>query len=179
MDEQKIDRQVNGAWVDMFGYKVPGEEGARWSRLINTHLAQQALSEPRFIPLATVPMQDGVLAAEVLREAHGAGFKGAMIGTQPKGVGGVLDDPALNPVWEAADACGAVICIHPVFESGDNRVQTIVQKNVVREVKRLGAWRGRPTAYRLPPSSDDGLKSVVIVQAGRGGRVLGVGQPRS
>mgnify|MGYP001556485877 FL=1 len=66
-----------------------------------------------------------------------------------------------------------------VVKSGDNRGQTIVQKNVVREVKRLGAWRGRPTAYRLPPSSDDGLKSVVIVQAGRGGRVLGVGQPRS
>ena len=42
MDEQKIDRQVNGAWVDMFGYEVPAEEGARWSRLINTHLAQQA-----------------------------------------------------------------------------------------------------------------------------------------
>jgi hypothetical protein len=65
-----------------------------------------------------------------------------------------------------------------VVKSGDNRGQTIVQKNVVREVKRLGAWRGRPTAYRLPPVSDDGLKSVVILQAGRGGRVLSVGQPK-
>jgi aminocarboxymuconate-semialdehyde decarboxylase len=134
MDEQKIDRQVNGAWVDMFGYEVPGEEGARWSRLINTHLAQQARSEPRFIPLATVPMQDGALAAAVLREAHGAGFKGAMIGTQPKGVGGVLDDPALNPFWEAADACGAVIFIHPVFESGDNRVHDYGMANAVGRI---------------------------------------------
>jgi hypothetical protein len=64
-------------------------------------------------------------------------------------------------------------------KSGDNRGQTIEHKNVVREVKRLGAWRGRPTAFRLPATSDEGLKTVVIVQAGRGGRVIGVGQPKS
>ena len=64
-------------------------------------------------------------------------------------------------------------------KSGDNRGQTIAHKNVVREIKRLGAWRGRPVAYRLPASSDDGLKSVVILQAGRGGRVLAVGEPRT
>src|SRR6185369_8675575 len=62
-------------------------------------------------------------------------------------------------------------------KSGDNRGQTIEHKNVVREVKRLGAWRGKPMAYRLPELTDDGLKSVIILQAGRGGRVLGVAQP--
>ncbi|MGH6911932.1 MAG: DUF1223 domain-containing protein [Phenylobacterium sp.] len=66
-----------------------------------------------------------------------------------------------------------------VVKSGDNRGQTIAHKNVVREVKRLGSWRGKPAAYRLPATSDDGLKSVVILQAGRGGRVLGVGQPKT
>jgi hypothetical protein len=64
-------------------------------------------------------------------------------------------------------------------KSGDNRGQTIEHKNVVREVKRLGAWRGRPIAFRMPEASDEGLKTVVIVQAGRGGRVIGVGQPKS
>jgi hypothetical protein len=63
--------------------------------------------------------------------------------------------------------------------SGDNRGQTIVHKNVVREVKRLGAWKGRPTAYRLPAADEDGLKTVVLVQARNGGRILAVGQPRS
>jgi hypothetical protein len=62
-------------------------------------------------------------------------------------------------------------------KSGDNRGQIIEHKNVVREVKRLGAWRGKPAAYRLPATTDDGLKSVVILQAGRGGRVLAVAQP--
>jgi hypothetical protein len=64
-----------------------------------------------------------------------------------------------------------------VVKSGDNRGETLLHKNVVREVKRLGAWRGRPTAYRLTPP-EEGLKTVVLVQAARGGRILGVSQPR-
>ena len=38
-------------------------------------LAQTAMREPRFVPLATVPLQDGARAAEVLREAHAGGFR--------------------------------------------------------------------------------------------------------
>ena len=64
-------------------------------------------------------------------------------------------------------------------KSGDNKGQTIPHRNVVRDVARLGAWRGKPVAFRLPAASEDGLKAVVLVQAGHGGRVLGVGQPRS
>ncbi|MFC3071378.1 DUF1223 domain-containing protein [Phenylobacterium soli] len=64
-------------------------------------------------------------------------------------------------------------------KSGDNKGQTIVQKNVVREVKRLGAWKGRPVAFRLPKRTDEGLKTVVIVQAAKGGRILGVAQAKN
>jgi hypothetical protein len=64
-------------------------------------------------------------------------------------------------------------------KSGDNKGQTIVQKNVVREVKRLGAWRGRPVSFRLPAAPEDGLKTVILVQAAHGGRILGVGQARN
>ena len=66
-----------------------------------------------------------------------------------------------------------------VVKAGDNKGQTITHKNVVREAVRLGGWRGKPTAFRLPAPGEDGLKSVVILQAGAGGRVLGVGQPKS
>jgi hypothetical protein len=65
-----------------------------------------------------------------------------------------------------------------VVKSGDNKGQTIVQKNVVREVKRLGAWKGRPAAFRLPPAGDEGLKSVLLVQGPKGGRILAVGQAK-
>jgi hypothetical protein len=64
-------------------------------------------------------------------------------------------------------------------KSGDNKGQTVVQKNVVREIRRLGAWKGRPTRYRLPPPTEDGLRTVIVVQAAHGGRILGVAQRKS
>jgi aminocarboxymuconate-semialdehyde decarboxylase len=134
LDTNKIERQVVGGWLDMFGYEIPAEEGDRWSRLINAHLARTATDQPRFIPLATVPLQDGARAAEVLKDAHAQGFKGAMIGTQPKGKGGVLDDPSLLPFWQAANDLGSIIFIHPVFESGDDRVHDYGMANAVGRI---------------------------------------------
>jgi aminocarboxymuconate-semialdehyde decarboxylase len=134
LDTNKVDRQVVGGWLDMFAYEIPIEEGLRWSRLINTHLAKLAKEQPRFIPLATVPLQDGARAAEVLKEAHAQGFKGAMIGTQPKGRGGLLDDASLLPFWETADSLGSIIFIHPVFESGDDRVHDYGMANAVGRI---------------------------------------------
>lgn len=69
--------------------------------------------------------------------------------------------------------------VEVVVRAGDNRGETVVQRNVVRQIVRLGAWRGRPQAYRVPAAPDDGLKTAVIVQAPRGGRVIGVAQPKS
>ena len=63
-------------------------------------------------------------------------------------------------------------------KAGDNRGETVTQKNVVRQMKRLGLWRGKPTAFRLPAATDEGLKTVVVVQAPKGGRILGLGQPK-
>ncbi len=64
-------------------------------------------------------------------------------------------------------------------KSGDNKGQTIPEKNVVRELLRLGAWRGKPTAFRLPAASEEGLKTLVLVQVGHGGRVIGAGEPKA
>jgi hypothetical protein len=57
---------------------------------------------------------------------------------------------------------------------GENRGQTISHRNVVRELRRLGAWRGKPTAYRVPKAAEEGLETVLLVQAVNGGRILGV-----
>jgi len=122
MTAQKVDRQVVGGWVDMFGYELPAEEGDVWARLANDVLLDAAKAEPRFVPLATVPMQDGARAAAVLKTAVKMGFSGAMIGTLPRGVGSTLDHADLDPFWAAADETGAVIHIHPSFDAGDVRV---------------------------------------------------------
>jgi hypothetical protein len=55
---------------------------------------------------------------------------------------------------------------------GENRGQTIVERNVVRELIRLGGWNGRPRVYHAPAAQSDGLQTAVIVQGAHGGRVL-------
>ena len=122
MDQQHIDRQVVGGWVDMFGYELPPTEGEAWSRLINDALLAAAKAQPRFVPLAVVPLQAGARAAAVLKAAVAAGFPGAMISTLPRGIGSVLDAADLDPFWKAADETGALIHIHPSYDAGDSRV---------------------------------------------------------
>ena len=135
MDKQNIDMQVVGGWVDMFGYQMPVEEGIIWSKMINRHLKTFSdKSNSRFLSLATLPMQDGKAAAMVLDDAHKQGFKGVMIGTQPKGVGGVLDDPLLTPFWECADKNRSILFIHPMFDSGDPRVEDYGMNNAVGRI---------------------------------------------
>jgi hypothetical protein len=58
---------------------------------------------------------------------------------------------------------------------GENRGQTLAEKNVVRELVRLGPWTGKARTFTLPPAQDGkGLKSAVLVQSARGGKILGV-----
>jgi aminocarboxymuconate-semialdehyde decarboxylase len=134
MVKNGIDAQVVGGWVDMFGYELPAAEGAAWAGLINKHLAATAKAEPRFVPLATVPLQDGAAAAEGLRASIAAGFPGVMIGTLPRGVGSVLDAPDLAPFWQAAHDTGAVVHIHPSFDAGDVRVNDYGLANAVGRI---------------------------------------------
>ena len=134
MSERDIDHQVAGGWLDMFGYELPAEEGADWSRMINDHLLKACEKEPRLTPLASVPMQSGKRAAAVLNEALDAGFRGVMIAAQPKGEGGNLDDPDLDPFWEVASDRGAAVLIHPVFDTTDPRIR---EPDLVNAVARL------------------------------------------
>ncbi|MEX2617546.1 MAG: amidohydrolase family protein [Alphaproteobacteria bacterium] len=117
-----IDIQVTGGWLDGFGYELPPSEGAAWSRYLSESLLEATADAPFLAPLASVPLQDGDLAAQVLREVLAAGHRGIMIGTQPHGGSGNLDDPDLDPFWEAASELGAILYIHPMFGCGDPRL---------------------------------------------------------
>ncbi|MCB1739697.1 MAG: amidohydrolase [Gammaproteobacteria bacterium] len=131
MRDNGIDMQVCGGWLDAFGYELPPAEGADWSRFLNEQLLDAMTSSSFLAPLGSVPLQDGELAARVLEEALDAGMAGVMIGTQPHGSHGVLDDAALTPFWEAASALGAVIYIHPMFGCGDPRLNDYDMVNAV------------------------------------------------
>jgi aminocarboxymuconate-semialdehyde decarboxylase len=123
LSERGIDKQVVGGWLDMYGYDLPAEEGYEWSRFLNAHLLKATSEIPFLVPLATVPLQSGKLAAQALEEALDQGFHGAMIGTQPKGADGVLDDPDLEPFWEVASARKAALFVHPTFGARDDRLK--------------------------------------------------------
>ena len=122
LKKAQVDHQLVGGWTDVYGYDLPPEEGADWARFYNEHMAQDAAAMPALSALATVPLQDGALAAKVLEEALDAGFRGAMIATQPKGVGGNLDDKSLDPFWEIASARNAAIFLHPHYICSDDRL---------------------------------------------------------
>jgi aminocarboxymuconate-semialdehyde decarboxylase len=123
MDKNGIDHQLVGGWLDSFGYELPAKEGLAWSRFINDCMQEELESEQRFTPLATVPLQDGKLAAQVLEETIDKGFGGVMIGTLPKGHGGGnLDHPSLDPFWDTASKLGAAVYLHPMFVCGEPRL---------------------------------------------------------
>ena len=131
MGEQCIDTQINGGWLDSFGYELPAEEGAAWSRFMNEFLMSGTERHKPLIPLATIPLQNGKLAAKVLEEALNGGFKGVMIGTQPHGTSGNLDDPDLDPFWEAASSLNATLYLHPMFGCGDPRLLDYGMMNAI------------------------------------------------
>jgi len=58
------------------------------------------------------------------------------------------------------------------IKSGENKGKTVVVHNAVRELKRLGVWRGAPKTYPIPAAEDEGLKTLVLAQTPKGGRIL-------
>ena len=60
-----------------------------------------------------------------------------------------------------------------LVKKGENRGKTILAHNVVRQLARLGGWSGKPKVLRLPAAEQDGLRTVILVQASRGGPIIG------
>lgn len=108
-----IGLQVLSGWMDMVGYGLDPRHGQALSRLANEVMADLVGQHPeRLLGMATVPLQDGALAAEELRHATGRlGFRAVQIGTNVKGRN--LDDPDLEPFWAACQEGGVLVFIHP------------------------------------------------------------------
>lgn len=86
---------------------------ARKARQGNDDLAREIQKRPdRYSGFAHLPMQDPVAAANELERCMSElKFCGAMVNGHTNGQ--YLDDPALYPFWERAEALGAVIYLHP------------------------------------------------------------------
>jgi hypothetical protein len=64
------------------------------------------------------------------------------------------------------------------IKRGENRGRAMVYRNVVRELVRLGSWSGKRKSFALPAAATElanaDLKTVIVVQGTKGGRVLGL-----
>jgi aminocarboxymuconate-semialdehyde decarboxylase len=91
---------------------------ARLASLVNDEFAAVVRDKKgRFAALATLPLNDPAAAVrEFERASAQLGLPGAMLFSNVNGV--VLADPRFWPLYEAADAAGAVLHIHPTSPVG-------------------------------------------------------------
>jgi aminocarboxymuconate-semialdehyde decarboxylase len=114
MDRMGIEVQLLAGWIDLTGYDLPGRNGLSYARAQNDCLAEEAAQEPsRLRPVANLPLQDPAAAAKELdRAISELGVVGAQVATT---VGPEwIDRAGLDEVWEAAEALGALIILHPM-----------------------------------------------------------------
>jgi aminocarboxymuconate-semialdehyde decarboxylase len=113
MDANDVRMQLVCATVHTFFYDQEASLGTACAVLQNDQIAAVVDRHPdRFLGLATLPLQDPVAAADELKRAMGLRrLRGAQIGTNVNGRN--LDDPALEPVWAAANELNAFFLIHP------------------------------------------------------------------
>lgn len=122
MDAEGIDIQVLSPIPVTFAYHFSAQAVLELSQYQNDEIAQAIHVAPeRFIGLGTVPLQDPELAAkEVRRAVSELGLAGVEIGTVVEGKN--LDEPALEPFWQACEAAGAAIFVHPATVLAPERI---------------------------------------------------------
>lgn len=97
----------------MFSYDAPLQPALELIRFLNDHVAEAQSEHPRhLVSLGTLPMQDTTAAIEELRRCRESlGLPGVQIGSNINDTN--LDDPALLPIFEAAQDLDMAILVHP------------------------------------------------------------------
>lgn len=113
MDAMGVDVQVISPSPNQYYYWADRDLAAEVVRLQNESIAEQCATHPkRLAGLGTLALQHPDLACEQLEHAvRGLGLKGVEISTSVNGK--ELSDASLRPVWDKAQALGAVVFIHP------------------------------------------------------------------
>jgi len=115
LESKDLEGAVVSVSPTIFYYHVDAESGEAMSRAVNEGLAEMAAVSPeRLRWMATVPLQAPDRAVAVLGDAVAAGAVGVEVGTSA-GPDRRLDDPALEPFWDAAERHGLPVMLHPAY----------------------------------------------------------------
>ena len=114
MDAMGVDIQVlSSSLVQQCTYWAEPQESLRMERMLNERMAEVVAANPqRYIGLGGVPLHAPDLAAAELVRCM-TEFKLAGVGISTTARDMELGDRRLRPFWEAAEAHGAVVYIHP------------------------------------------------------------------
>jgi aminocarboxymuconate-semialdehyde decarboxylase len=114
MDAMGVDIQVlSSSLVQQCTYWAEPQESLQMERMLNERMAAVVAANPqRYIGLGGVPLHaPDLAAAELARCMTELELAGVGISTTARDM--ELGDPRLRPFWEAAEAHGAVVYIHP------------------------------------------------------------------
>ena len=119
-DEAGVDRVLLCPWVPLLYYDADPDEGLARARIQNDALTGLARAHPdRVSALGAVPLQDPEVAAGELQALMEDGvLKGVEVAASVHGV--FLGDDRFDPFWEAAEATGALVFIHPTTRGFDS-----------------------------------------------------------
>lgn len=130
MDRMGVDIQAVSPSPQQFYWAEP-PLGARLSRLQNEHIAAMVAERPgRLVGLGSVPLQDPAAAVTELEHlVSDLGLRGVQISTYV--AGREVGDPGFEPFWEAAEALGAVVFMHPLGFSHGERLREFYLNNAI------------------------------------------------
>lgn len=119
MDKHGIDLQAVSVSPRLFFYEMPAEAAVALCRSCNDEILQRCcMHSSRFLPVGGLPLQSPQASVEEIRRLAQNGVRMVQIGTSMAGV--PLDDLRFLPIFEAAEASGMAIMLHPLISGGDS-----------------------------------------------------------
>jgi predicted TIM-barrel fold metal-dependent hydrolase len=124
LDEQGVWGEVNfpsiGFWL---GEITDPQLSTAAATVLNDFIHDQMIRvSPRFIPTATIPLQDLDLALRELTRVTGLGFKAAFFPTSMHDGMPKWNSDHWEPVWAACEEAGTVVAFHIGTEPGGQRI---------------------------------------------------------